>query len=265
VSHHNHFDYQEVLRKIEWEEGKLFEREIVGSYRHAVTFVCSSLGRTKGEFANGVYPYFSYGELLSPSGEWIQYGNNVVPILPDGRFLMVVEQRPILARYPEHPHIVGLQSKNRSFDIGMTGSLEFPGGAYNPGESFTMGILRELQEETAVEDQRAQLIRRSPGIYPFSADIALQMSFSIVHLTGLTFADYVEDDGGLRVIALTEKEVEQNMWHGVISSAQSALCGWAFYEEVQRAKMNGTFQSLVKMGYVVLDNVQIVKPLFFVT
>ena len=258
MSKFNDFDYRGMLRGIEWEDGKMLEREVVGSYRHAITLVCSNLGRTKGEFANGTFPYFAYGELLSPKGEWIKYGNNVVPVLPDGRFLMVVEQRPVLLRYPDHARVV--ECLNGSFDLGPCGTLEFPGGAYNPGESFTAGILRELHEETEVEEQRAGIIRRKPGIYPFSADLALEMMFSVVHLNGLSFSDYVEDDGGLRVIALSYQEVLQNIWNGVISSAQSALCGWGFYQEILHAKESGTFGTLVQIGYLVLDNVQIVKP-----
>ncbi|OGZ47405.1 MAG: hypothetical protein A3J54_02355 [Candidatus Ryanbacteria bacterium RIFCSPHIGHO2_02_FULL_45_13b] len=252
------FDFRDVLREIEWEDGKLVERWVVGSYRHAVTLVCSSLGRTKGNFANGTFPYFAYGELMSPNGEWIKYGNNVVPVLPDGRFLMVVEQRPVLLRYPEHPRIV--EHTGHQFDLGPCGALEFPGGAYNPRESFTAGILRELREETEVEEQRAKVIRRVPGVYPFSADLALQMTFSVVYLSGLSFSDYVEDDGGLRVIALSEEEVWQNIHSGVISSAQSALTGWALWQEIRSAKESGMFDRLVQMGYLALDDVQIVKP-----
>lgn len=258
MSQYNDFGYRNMLRQIEWEDGKMLEREVVGSYRHAVTLVCSNLGRTKGEFANGTFPYFAYGELLSPKGEWIKYGNNVVPILPDGRFLMVVEQRPVLLRYPDHSRMV--EHAGHQFDLGPCGALEFPGGAYNPGESFTSGILRELHEETEVEDQRAQVIRRIPGIYPFSADLALQMTFSVVYLSGLSFSDYVEDDGGLRVIALSTQEVYQNIWNGVISSAQSALCGWGLYQEIMRAKESGTFHTLLELGYLAIDDVQIVKP-----
>lgn len=257
MSQYNNFDFRDMLRQIEWEDGKMLEREVVGSYRHAITLVCSSLGRTKGEFANGMFPYFAYGELLSPKGEWIKYGNNVVPVLPDGRFLMVVEQRPVLLRYPDHPRIVE-DDNHCLFDLGPCGALEFPGGAYNPGESFTAGILRELHEETNVEEQRARVVRRVPSIYPFSADLALEMTFSVVYLSGLSFSGYVEDDGGLRVIALNEWSVMRNIWRGVISSAQSALTGWAFYQEV-RAQADD-LHTLISNGYIAVDDVQIVKP-----
>lgn len=258
MKHHDQFDYRDLLKQIEWEDGKLLEKEVIGSYRHAVTLVCSKLGRTKGEFANGTFPYFAYYELLSPNGEWIKSGNNIVPVLPDGRFLMVVEQQPIFARYPDRPHVVVLDNGHR-FDIGLAGSLIFPGGAYNPGESFTSGILRELHEETEVAEQRAQIIRRVPGVYPYSSDLAHQITYSVAYLSGLSFSDYVENDGGLRVVALSETEVLHNIWNGVISSAQAALCGWALYQEIIHAKENGTFDSLVQMGYLAIDDVQIVK------
>lgn len=249
--------YAEHLKRIEWEEGKLIERCTVGSYRHAVTIVCSSRGRNKGKFVNGEFPYFAYMELLQPNGAWLKEGNNIVPILPDGRFLMVVERRSVLERY-EHPCIVELD--DRAVDIGPAGALEFPGGAYDPGESFTMGCLRELQEETNVGDQSARLVSRVPWIYPFSADLALRMRFSVVYLSGLSYADKVENDGGLRILALNEGEVWRNIRNGIITAGQSALLGWGFYQEVKRARQDNTLNNLVDAGYVALDEVQIVKP-----
>lgn len=252
------FNYRDLLRQIEWEDRKLVERVMVGSYRHAVTIVCSKLGRTKGEFANGMFSYFAYGELLSPNGEWIKEGNNIVPVLPDGRFIMVVEQRPPLARYPERPRVVEFQN-GKTLYLGEYGEIEFPGGAINPGESFTSGFLRELTEETDIENQTARLYRRVPPIYPFSADLALRMFLSVVYLSGMSFADRVENDGGLTVHALTREDVEHNIETGIISSAQSALLGWSFWKEVD---FDRKFPELRAMSpaYMSVEDVRIIKP-----
>jgi 8-oxo-dGTP pyrophosphatase MutT (NUDIX family) len=224
------FSYTDALKEITWKDGKVFERLVVGSYRHAVTIVCSGTGRNKAMFANGEYPYFAYAELMSSKGDWIRQGNNVVPVLPDRRLLMVVEQRPPQSRYETKKDFI---KNDKVVSLpGPYGSLEFPGGAMEPGESVTMGFLRELGPETGIPDQTVEVYRRIPPIHPFGADLALEMFIAVVVLQDRNFSDWVENDGGLHVHALTEKDVRKNFWRGSITSGQSGILGWQFYGEV---------------------------------
>ena len=127
--------YEERLAEIEWDEGRI-ERFLVGSYRHEVIIHCSDKGRRKGNFANGEFPYFAYVDLLGGDGKWIERGTHVVPVLPDGRILVVMEERAPLARYVRNSKI---ERPNGELivELGPCGDIEFPGGAIKPGESFT--------------------------------------------------------------------------------------------------------------------------------
>ena len=257
--------WQKQLAKIVWDEGK-HERVMVSSYRHAVVVACSLRGRQKAVFVNGEHPYFAYTELLTAGEKWISHGNNIVPVLPDDRLIMVVEQRPVLARYEGRPTVVEFEDRSLDLkDYGPYSSLEFPGGAIEPGESFTAGFLRELQEETEVENQKATLYRRLPPIYPFGSDIALQSFLSVIFLSGYSFSHTVKDDGGLIVFALTYDEVERNIKNGIIASVQAALLGWAFYREILTAKLLKyktclSEKHLTEIGYLSIEEVEIKKP-----
>ena len=248
----------EALQSMEWVEGSHIPLP-QSSYRHRVVIVCSQSGRQKAHFANGRFSYFAYTELLNGQGNWISHGSNIVPVLLDGRFLMIVEQRPILERYPDHPRTVVLGE--RTIDLGPCGSLEFPGGAVEQGEEFTASFLRELAEESGILQQTGILYRRLPPVYSFGSDLALAMFYNVIHLSGFSFPDYVDNDGGLRVFALTHDEVEANIQNGVISSCQAALQGWAFYKELAYAFRDYIlFDRYARQGYISCQEVVIKKP-----
>ncbi|MBU6500562.1 MAG: NUDIX domain-containing protein [Patescibacteria group bacterium] len=248
----------EELRGVEWQEGK-HVRLAVLLYRYAVIVVCSSHGRQKAQFANGVFPYFEYMEIVNMRQDWYKQGNNVVPVLPDGRLLMVIEERPTNERYPERVSRVILDNGN-SFDLGTMKSLEFPGGGIDPGEGITLGILRELGEETEVPDQKVTLYRRVHPIYMFGSDLASANFCSVAYLSELRFEKWVENDGGLRVVALSESEVEYNIETGAISSGQAAIHGWQFYKEVIAAKKNFMLMArLTNNGYLSIEEVSLRK------
>ena len=99
-----------------WEEGKIFPMT-EGPYRYRVVVHCSSKGRQRSMFANGEHSYFCYVELLSQSGQWIERGVGMVPVLPDGRLIMVVEQRPAQSRYDDRPMIVRIGGKELNLGI----------------------------------------------------------------------------------------------------------------------------------------------------
>lgn len=250
--------YQDDLRSFRWIEGREISL-LQSSYRHRIVIVCSKEGRQKTCFGNGEFPYFAYTELLNGKGEWISHGNNIVPVLSDSRFLMVIEQRPALERYPDHRCIAVIGGK--LVDLGPCGSLEFPGGGVESGEEFTASFLRELCEETGIAEQTGYLCRRLPLIYPFGSDIALAMFYNVIYLSGFSFPDYVDNDGGLRVVALTRDEVEENIHSGAISSGQAALQGWAFFKEIDHARSNTTvLDQYIRSGYVSCQSVIVKKP-----
>lgn len=255
--------FRDDLANTYWLKGEHI-RIRVGSYRHAITVVCDLAGRQRARFANGDFPYFAYVDLVTPDEQWIRQGTNIVPVLPDGRFIMVIEQRPIVARYPERPKQIELEGRSLSLDdYGPYSSLEFPGGAVNPGESLTSGFLRELREETEVGEQTARVYRRLRPNYPFGCDIALEQFLGVAFLSGVAYSEKVETDGGLTVLALSRSEVERNLRNGVIASGQAALLPWAFYQEVERAREDPhphLLEDLLRCGYLAVEDLKIAKP-----
>jgi len=252
---------RESLASIIWEEGKIFP-VVEGPYRYRVVVHCSANGRQKAMFANGEHNYFCYTELLNGKGEWIQQGSGIVPVLPDGRLLLVVEQRPAQSRYDDNPCL--LKTGDNIIDLDKFGphsSLEFPGGAINPGEGLKAGFLRELQEETEVDEQEALWYGCVRPVYLFGSDIALRHYSHVVFLSGLSYQPHVKTDGGLDVLALTNDEVQEAIWRGVITSGQAALTTWNFYKEVCQARKDPSFEALLqKQGYLAIEKVKIVKP-----
>ena len=250
-------DAKQDLQDVVWAEDKIVPI-VEGPYRHRVMVYCSSQGRQKAQFANGELPYFAYVENTNSKGQWVARGNNIVPVLPDGRILMVVEQRPIVALFPGHPTKVEFEN-GKTFDLGKFGSPEFPGGGVEPGEGLTMGGMRELSEEAGIKDQKALVYTRAHSVYAFGSDIAGANYYCVAYLTGVALHDSVEDEGGvLNVLALTENEVERNIRNGVIASGQAALLSWPFYKEVVIARNYKSFlEEWVKTGYLKVEEVQI--------
>jgi 8-oxo-dGTP pyrophosphatase MutT (NUDIX family) len=241
------------LRLIEWEEGKI-AAVLEGPYRYRIVIRCSETGRQKAQFANGEFPYGAFIQLMNAKAEWVPRGASIVPVLPDGRILMIIEQRQLLACFPSAPRTIILE--NRKIDLGETGALEFPGGGVEKKEGLAIGALRELFEETGVIGQPATLFLRNPAICAFNADIAGMNWYAVVFLTSGRFEDYVSDDGGFRVLALAEKDIERNIRNGVISSGQAAVISWYFYQEVMRTRRDEEFrEELIREGYLEIREV----------
>lgn len=227
----------EVLKKNEWEEGKVIPI-VDGSHRTRVVVTCYSKGRQKAQFANGEHNYGAYIELTRPDGSWISQGTGIVPVLPDGRLIMVVEQRPPQWRLPNQPTTIVVGGEIVDLrEFGPYSSVEFPGGAVDPEDrKFTAGFLKELVEETEVPNQTATVYRRKPPLFPQGSDLALEGQLCVVYLSNLGFEKHVKTDGGLDVMALSPEDVQNNIWAGSIRSGQAALLGWAFYKEVEQAR-----------------------------
>lgn len=256
------FNFRDVLAETMWEEGKIVSL-VAGSYRHEVVAVCSQAGRQRAQFANGEFPYFAHTELLGAGGKRIEQGAGIVPVLPDGRLLMVVEQRPPQGRVAERPHFVKRASVP-PVDLrkmGLYSSLEFPGGAVDPNDkNLRAGFLRELGQETGVENQTATLYRTLRPIFAFGSDIPVKAYFGVAFLSGVHYQEYVKDDGGLYVLALAEREVWWNIVSGVIVSGQAAILQWNFYKELMEAFHLGSAGKLVSEGYIVKEEVRLIKP-----
>lgn len=253
----------DTLRLYEWKDG-LVIRIVRGSNRHRIVVTCYGKGRQKAEFANGEHNYGAYVEITRDDGSWISHGMNVVPVLPDGRLLMVVEQRPPQGRFKaDLAKTFVCAGKEMHFDkYGPYSSLEFPGGAVDATDkSFTAAWMRELTQETGIHEQNATLYKCNRLFFQTGADVAIAMHQYVVELSHMNYEKFVEDDGGLSVLALTPDEVQENIWNGAIVAAQAGLRGWSFYLEVMRAKANGGFQdALIRRGYLTIEQVRIKLP-----
>ncbi len=261
---------KDSLREIVWEEGK--EVPVAeGPYRYQIVVLCTFVGRQRAEFANGEHQYYCYLKTVS-GGKWIKEGANIVPVLPDGRLLMVVEQRPAQGR--NRPMVVELGDQDvdspmfspanrgrRRIDLGTIGpysSLEFPGGGIDPGESLRIGFLRELQQETGIPVQYADCYICNRPVYGFGSDIACKQNLVVAYLSVYSFAPIVETDGGLTVLALTRYELDRCIWTGVICSGQAALLPYGFYAEVARVRRDpDLLGELVEFGYLTVRRLRI--------
>ncbi|MDP3883016.1 MAG: NUDIX domain-containing protein [Candidatus Staskawiczbacteria bacterium] len=243
------------LQNVEWQEGRIVT-VTEGPYRHRIVVHCSDQGRQKAEFANGDHSYFGYVELVDSQGGWIRQGVSIVPVLPDRRLIMVIEQRPAQSRFDDMPTMAKIQGRNvdlRTF--GPHSSLEFPGGAIDPNEGLKAGFLREFQEETGAEEQKAVLLKSCHPIYFFGSDLALRGYVAIALLSGLNFQNHVETDGGLNVVALTRNEVQTNLFNGTIHSGQAAIAPWQFYMQVEPFLENPS--ELIRAGYLSVEEVKV--------
>ena len=219
------------LAQFHWEEGKKI-RFSPNSYRTRTVFLCYKGGRQRAQFANGKFPYVSYIELIRSDGSLIFGGIGVVPILPDGRVLMLVEQRPAQGLL-ESPSLLRIDDQDIDLrQFGQYSSLEFPGGSFENDGTFTAGFLRELVEETGVTPS-GTFYRRLHPTCDMGSDLAHEKHIGVIYLKGMSYESYTEADGGLHVFAITKKNVERNIRTGVIRSSQAALMEWMFFREVE--------------------------------
>ncbi|MBN1585606.1 NUDIX hydrolase [Candidatus Uhrbacteria bacterium] len=250
-----------MLEKIFWSEGRRVEL-ISGPYRHRIILVCSSGGRQQAIFKNGPNRYFCYLELVDSEGKWTEEGTAIVPVLPDGRLVMIVEQRPPEGRYSDRPMVARIGGKDVDLGIfGKDSSLEFPGGAIEPGEGVRSGFLRELVEETGVEEsQKSTLYLCTRPVYPFGSDISIRNRIGVIFLSGLYLPDRVDNDGGLRVFSLSEEEVEENIMNGIVHSGQAGIIPFAFFEKVRRLMVDSSYrEKITNRGYISIEKVTVKK------
>ncbi len=253
------FDARDVLKSIEWQEGKA-EPVVRGPYRYEIVVVCSSLGRQKAVFADGEeHRYFAFMRIVNSNGEWTGgQGGIVVPVLPNGKVLMVIEQRPPRSLFTDGPTHIELETGPVALDeFGPYSSLEFPGGGVESGEHFTAGFLRELTEETGAEKKGKLYVRTRPN-FQFVSESASRDHIGVIYLGGMGYTKKTDDDGGLTVLALSEEEITRNIRNGVISSGHAGLLPWYFYEEVKRARQSESFfRELCDSGYLEVKQIKL--------
>lgn len=257
----DHFQVKQLLRQVYWVEGRIIP-VACGPYRHQIVVHCTKEGRRTATFADGKdYKYAGYIQFVNDKGEWTQRGASIVPVLPNGDILFIVEQRPAQSRFPGRNKIALIGGKSVDLnDFGLHSSLEPPGGSIEPGQGLKAGFLAELTAETGIADQPALVYSRRKSVCLFGSDLAQEQYQHVVFLTGLVYEPYVADDGGLQVFALSEAEVDYNIHNDVICSGQAALLPWAFYKEVQRARADAVLEQKLKdMGYLAVEEIQITK------
>ena len=242
----------EDLKRIMWEEGKHIPVRNV-SYRYVLVIGCSKDGGHRAEFANWTFSYFCYmqtGRVSEWSMENPPIGGHIVPVLPDGRVLMIVEKRPPLSRFRRGSvlHRAGGDILLDDLD-----SPEFPGGGIKPGERVTAGLIRELCEESGATG-KCTIYRITPPTPPFCSDMAVANYYAVAFLQENVLDGYIEHDGGLRVLTLTEDEVEANIDGGVLVSSHAVLTPWYLYQRVKRARSDPGFRErLERNGYLVVE------------
>lgn len=237
--------WEAKLKEEEWEEGRDIALGDI-SYRHALFAHCSRRATRIAEFKNGKFPIYTYIKIVNSSGVWSSEGASIMPILPDGRILMIVNFRPVLRLFPDRPRYVHLSG--HTYQLGPTDSLEFPAGLIESNEGVVKGAARECIEETGVVAQEVTIWQRGFPLYLFN-DIAIRGHFIVLQLSQGDFQDYTTTDGGLRVLALTLEEVERNILSG---TAAAALDVWYFYQDILKAQKDPDFMSAIrKSGYLI--------------
>lgn len=253
-------DWKKALLYYDWEEGRVITLP-QSTYRNRAVVTCYAQGRQTARFRNGFGNYGAYFEKMRPDGTTIPWGTGTVPVLPDGRMIMIIEQRP-----PQHLYTKGLPTHFQCdgtelrFDrFGPFPSLEFPGGGPDvSGQSVKIAGLQELTSETGVPDQPVELWTRAHAFYPDGADMAHAEHIHVAFLSNLRYDHFVKDDGGLTVLAFTEADVQENIWRGAIVSGQAALHNWQFYHEVKRARTDPEFRTrLETCGYLRVEHLHI--------
>lgn len=174
----------------------------------------------------------AYWELQRQDGSWNRAGINIVPILPNGDALVVVEERGSLRPFvSDIPHVLKL-SGGKELDLrrfGEGSTLGFPGGEIKTGEVVKIGGLRELVEETNIPPQRGLLYLHSHLVFPYPSDLAHANHMGVIYLASSDFAPRVANDEGLNILALTPDEIEVNIRNGVFCSMNAGTYMWRWY------------------------------------
>jgi len=208
-----------------WSEGKLIPAAIGPYGRHTLFFVCDPNGSQTAEFRNGHRKYFSLTGITAGDGQLRIYGGHIIPRYkdPEGdeHLIMVIVHRPTL-RYVQRRTNV-LITKQGQIDLGPCGSLEFPGGSIEPGESVVVGSLRETLEETGIESiPDCPALRRVDPVSLHISEMIFGMHYMLVDLPHVPrMPSYVDNDGGIRTVRITYDDLQRNVRRGLVTTGST--------------------------------------------
>ena len=241
------------LSSINWSDGKSIQIASA-PYRLEIMLKCSPHGRQLAAFSGGHEGrFFCYVQIVNSDRSWTGEGSIVVPVLPNGQLLMVVEQRPAQAAFGPRTDLMRLQSGDMPLTyFGPFSSIEFPGGGIERDIHPAANVLRELSEETGVSRVLA-LYRRAHPIYPFISDIAVRDYLFVAYLESMDYSTWAASDGGLHVLAVWPQEVTQNIRSGAIASGHAAILPFEFFKELDGARRSGSLDDLIDSGYIVSE------------
>lgn len=241
---------------------------IKSMYRYELCVGMHQAGRQKTEFKNGDGSYFEFVKVLGGSG----LGGHMVPVFKhrDGlpRFLMVLEERgPLLLYNAMHAydnHYVRPRAFERAdgnqIELWELGSLEFPGGGFNRGETIKAGKVREALEEIGLEKACVNLTWSRVPVFPFGSDFAAANFYGIMELPEGNYEKFVENDGGLQIYAFTEKEIDHNIAVGALSSGQAVITAWNFYKMLNDPRRSDAVDEARRRGLIIEErNISVQK------
>ncbi len=203
-----------------------------GPYGRHGNIVVPGVGMQKATFADGQeYFYSSLVGLLDKAGNLNPYGAHVIPRLPNGDVLMVGVNRPAMALIPDarRTDTVEFLDGRLPIYLGATKEIEFPGGTVNRtsegGEGVKVGALREgLEELGLAKIDDCPFIARTDRIGSLISEFAIQISLNLIDLPEQEYPSYVENDGGLSVVRLSQAELKHNKRRGLFTTGSTHSC-----------------------------------------
>lgn len=236
----------------DWEEGKLIPVALGAYGRHANFVICNPVGWKEGNFHNGTYRYSTTNAIVGGDNKIRPRGAHIIFRFPNADLIVIVERRHALYHLPRRSNILTF-TDGRTIDLGPTGSVEFPGGSVEPGEKLHIGMTREALEETGLTGiAEATILRRIDGTALLVSEFLNETHCAVADIpeTG-KHPDWVANDGGLRVLRISQSDFRTNMCRGVIP-AGSALDMWAFLQETQNPQL---LDEMIRYGRVVRETV----------
>jgi len=216
----------ENLRNVKWVEGEFALMGVNIGPRHAFVAAMTSQGNREAAFSDGEkHEFFRMLALIHPKTGVLQiHGGHTVPMFPNGDLLTVVVHRQALAAYDSRSTVVH-RTGCADLDIGSTYSLELPGGSIDPGEGLDFGAIREMLEETGIKPgSTVDVVERTDVVHLLVSEIILAEKIMIVHLPDVDFPDYVENDGGLRVVRISRADLRLNHFKGLATTSTTTAC-----------------------------------------
>lgn len=246
-----------LLKSVDWREGGLYPATN-GPYSRLTAFVVmTERGSESAMFKDGQeHKYYALGAITGSDGKIRINGGHVIARYPNGDVVAIIVDRPSLYYTPRRTNTLEFLDGREPMDIGQTGSLEFPGGSIEPGESVQVGTIREFLEETGTDVRGTLLaIRRMDGTSLHLSELIFSMYYMVVEVPeGTTTPDYVDNDGGIKVVRLTFDELLHNRRRGLITTG-STLDMLRFLQDMTDPR---EVEESQRCGEVIIESVKII-------